>query len=91
MNATTTYNIFVMHILCIILSLYIKLECVGKFDGSKQKRNITNNKLLPKGEDNLLERGICANDQAKDAHNNQYKVACKVRIELVSLYIIEGL
>lgn len=91
MSATTTYNIIVMHILCIILSLYIKLECVGKFDGSKQKRNITNNKLLPKGEDNLLERGICADDQAKDAHNNQYKVACKVRIELVSQYIIEGL
>lgn len=84
MSATTTYNIFVMHILCIILSLNIKLECMAKFDGSKEKRNITNNKLLPKGEDNLLERGVCANDQAKNANDNQYKVACNVRINRVS-------
>lgn len=83
MSATTTYNIFVMHILCIILSLYIKLECVG----SKEKLNITNNKLVPKGEDNLLERGVCANDQAKNANDNQYKVACNVRMNRVSNFI----
>lgn len=83
MSATTTYNIFVMHILCIILSLYIKLECVG----SKEKQNITNNKLVPKGEDNLLERGVCANDQAKNANDNQYKVACNVRMNRVSKFI----